>query len=293
MGARKQGIFSQHFLLKNVVYPDGVTRNSAVRGTLVDVVEWISYFPSSNIIRYALLCYRLCAEPMDLYEAFMELFHQYQEQFKISETFLERCYVFVVQWILLWGGQDFTPDLRTVIMAFSESVFKDFRSGTAIEHIQGLLAADQVLQSYPGDSSDLEKLEDDEVALSSRSKRKRISRVITLPLAMLSPREPAPADLGLLEVSSEILCSHLSCIEMDFFRSVKVTEFLRNNWLKSNRSIVAPSLSHLSDHFNKVSLWVASLVLHAKTMKLKIRLLAKFLRMVKVRSSLTSSFNRK
>ena len=280
MGAFKAGLFTSYFHVENVPYPDGIRRQSAVRGTLRDIVEWTSFFPGSNIIRYLLLCYRLCAEPLDLFDAFMILYREYQQTKRMNDEFIERCYVFLVQWILLWGGQDLTPDLRMMITHFAENELAHFRSGIALQHIQGLLASEQVIRSFPGDSSELESLLENEI-LSARSGKKKRSLRVTLPIASIQnlPENGTPIDI--LDYDTVTLCHQLTSIEVDFFRTLKVTEFLYNNWLRVNKSVVAPTLTQLSEHFNKVSLWVATLVIVADTMKRKIRTISKLLRVVK------------
>ena len=223
----------------------------------------------------------------------MELWHQYNEANRNDFKFKERCYVFIVQWILMWGGIDFTPDLRGSILQFIEKSFSDYKNGLAIKHINTLLQSTKVIESSPGEFIEIELkidhssyLNEGEKEINSNplnkiSKRKRISRVVTLPLHMMSPR--TYNHFNILEFDTQIICDHLTWIESDLFQSIRITELLHNNWLRDNKKIVAPNLTNLSDHFNKVSSWTSSLIITADSVKMQIRLFNKFLRIVKVK----------
>ena len=45
MGAYRQGMFTDCFKIEKVSHPDGILRHTAVSGTIVDLVEWCSFFP--------------------------------------------------------------------------------------------------------------------------------------------------------------------------------------------------------------------------------------------------------
>ena len=48
-GARREGKFSTGFRIEKVAHPDGIRRQTAVQGTLLDLVEWCSFFPGMRI----------------------------------------------------------------------------------------------------------------------------------------------------------------------------------------------------------------------------------------------------
>ena len=215
--------------------------------------------------------------PEGLLASVLEQWKTYETQNNIDNDFKERCYVFIVQWILLWGGLDFTPNIRKSLVDFVQRALASFQRGIAVEHILALLSSERVIESPPGESMDFESLEMGNIV---RSTRKRISRVMTLPISMMSPR--VQREFNLLEYDTEIICDHLTWIESDLFKCISITEYMNNNWLRDNKKILAPNLTNLSDHFNKVATWVSSIIITSDGGKQQAKLFHKFLRITRV-----------
>ena len=232
---------------------------------------------ASNIIRYLLLCYRISFNSTELFQALMDLWHRYTLRNAITNEIKERIYIFIVQWILYWGCIDFTPQLCAQMAKFADVALSGYLNGLAQTQIKTLMCSDQVFKSPPGQP--VEEVDDTTLTPKDSRSRKRLSRVVTLPLNMLSPRS---SNINLMEYDTEVICIHLTSIETTLFKNIRITEFLNNNWLKPNKHQVAVGLCNISDHFNKVVNWVASQVITALSLKSRMRIFNKFLRITRV-----------
>lgn len=214
----------------------------------------------------------------------MDVWGLYKLQNKVTDEFKERIYVFIVQWILYWGCIDYSPQLCTQMAKFVENAIPDFLGGLAVNQISTLMSSDLVFKSPPGEPVEMDSEENIKLRATSSSStpRQRFSRAVALPLNMLSPRNPEDK-IDILQFHSDVIANHLTAIECEIFKNIKMTEFLNNNWLKENKHTVAPSLTNLSEHFNKVVGWVASLVITANSTKEQVRVYNKFLRVARVR----------
>lgn len=74
-------------------------------------------------------------------------------------------------------------------------------------------------------------------------------------------------------------------LESSLFEGVELEEFLDKNWQKENKEEVAARLCSLSNHFNMVSLWVASVILSISSLRKQIKLMRRFIRICHVRFS--------
>lgn len=51
------GLFSDDFDIKKIALPDGIYRHTAITGTIVDLVEWCTFFPCKILIIIFLTLY--------------------------------------------------------------------------------------------------------------------------------------------------------------------------------------------------------------------------------------------
>ena len=196
----------------------------------------------SPVVRNLLLAYRTSFNSQDLFNALVQLIETYHEKRKEeSENLEERVYIFVVQWILLWGVEDFKDDkFGNYVLSYFRKYF--VHKMDRMEHVQVLLSSPHVLASKPGEIPE----ETEEI----RAPKRNFMSLMTIPLSMLSPRQSNVIHFA--EMDKNTICEQLTWIEMQLHANITTTEFLDGNWLKPNKRLLAPNLSKLSDHFNRV-----------------------------------------
>ncbi|KAL6042210.1 hypothetical protein QOT17_024548, partial [Balamuthia mandrillaris] len=73
------------------------------------------------------------------------------------------------------------------------------------------------------------------------------------------------------------LASQLTIIEQSIFRDISPLELLFGGWKKANKKELTPNIVRLIDWFNKITRWVASEVVTSSNLKLRIRVLTRFI----------------
>mmetsp|Transcript_19926 Transcript_19926/g.50605 ORF Transcript_19926/g.50605 Transcript_19926/m.50605 type:complete len:635 (+) Transcript_19926:130-2034(+) len=83
--------------------------------------------------------------------------------------------------------------------------------------------------------------------------------------------------MSVLSCGPVALAQALTMADLAHFTKVKGTEFLGNAWQKSNRFEAAPNLAALTDRFNSVSFWVATLILSTKSQTTQVEIVERFI----------------
>ncbi|KAL6047267.1 Guanine-nucleotide dissociation stimulator CDC25 [Balamuthia mandrillaris] len=73
------------------------------------------------------------------------------------------------------------------------------------------------------------------------------------------------------------LARQMTLIEFDIFQQIKPSELLKCAWSKAKLKSRAPHVLQLSDRFNRVSLWVAHIILSCRTIKMRVKVMTKFI----------------
>ena len=76
---------------------------------------------------------------------------------------------------------------------------------------------------------------------------------------------------------------HLTMIQWRIFRRVKPNEMLFQAWQKHNKEQIAPNLTELAKRFDRVSFWVATMVVRGSTFKIQAKTIEKFIDVMHVR----------
>eukprot|EP00824_Muranothrix_gubernata_P007943 TRINITY_DN20163_c0_g1_i1.p1 TRINITY_DN20163_c0_g1~~TRINITY_DN20163_c0_g1_i1.p1 ORF type:complete len:655 (-),score=139.04 TRINITY_DN20163_c0_g1_i1:528-2492(-) len=102
--------------------------------------------------------------------------------------------------------------------------------------------------------------------------------------------EPAPRvqvsraewqDLGvsrMLEIKAIELARQLALMEHRLFNKIRPKECLNQAWIKGNRHRDAPNIIRLIEHFNKISRWVSTEIVFQPTLKERVWVLRKFIK---------------
>lgn len=294
LSALHKGNYSKHFQLMNSPSDKACATTCVPRqGTLVDIVEWASFFPRHPFVMYLLLCFRTLYSPEDLLKAVIAVTKKHEEPDDDTEL-LDRVYLFIAQWLLLWGAEDITSSLRSELLGFVQSLFCPTMR-RASNHIKLI-----VLQGTPpGTKLGTFPFVPEEVVEAARRRkgRRRISakekklrsrsnRIMTSIMGngppdmwKLAPERLAYEGPDLLQFPNSVIAQQLTLMHLHPFHDVGLLEFLGCRWQKADKSNLAPNLTKVSNDFNKLSLWVATTIVTAEQPKRQSQLYKKFIRL--------------
>ncbi|KYQ96865.1 Ras guanine nucleotide exchange factor [Tieghemostelium lacteum] len=84
--------------------------------------------------------------------------------------------------------------------------------------------------------------------------------------------------LNIFDIDEEEIARQLTLIEFDIFRKIKPPELLNQSWNKPKLKARAPNVLKMIDRFNSVSMWVATLIVQTVKVRVRGRLMTKFMK---------------
>lgn len=178
----------------------------------------------------------------------------------------ERFYAFIVQWILLWGNDFESTDLQKKLLTFVQLSYKSYRN--AVPFIEDTLT--QAIESSAGYIFKV-------IRLNSKTKEKKR----TLSFSTNSKKRNISFS-DLLDYEADDLARQLTLLEANLLQSVSILDFVGKSWLTESKKDSSPLVA-LSQHFNRVSLWVATAIVSCDSERKRYRMYRKFAKIAKVK----------
>jgi len=88
--------------------------------------------------------------------------------------------------------------------------------------------------------------------------------------------------LRFTDITVQDFAEQLTQFEFDMFRTIDDSEFNQRVWLKKDPSKAECSLCRMIEHFNKVSIWIASEILQTADMKERANAIKKMINIAEV-----------
>lgn len=164
----------------------------------------------------------------------------------------------------MWGNDFKGTEIRRKLLNFVSLTFKSYRN--AVPYIEKTLG--EIFQSSAGYV--FAKV----VRLNSKTKEKK--RTISF-----NTKKKHICFSDLLDYDADDLARQLTLLEANLLQSVSICDFVGKSWLTESKKDSSPLVA-LSQHFNRVSLWVATAIVSCDSERRRHRMYRKFAKIAKV-----------
>eukprot|EP00013_Stygamoeba_regulata_P012064 CAMPEP_0177674880 /NCGR_PEP_ID=MMETSP0447-20121125/26845_1 /TAXON_ID=0 /ORGANISM="Stygamoeba regulata, Strain BSH-02190019" /LENGTH=1020 /DNA_ID=CAMNT_0019183113 /DNA_START=84 /DNA_END=3143 /DNA_ORIENTATION=- len=181
----------------------------------------------------------------------------------VAELVRMRALTVIKKWVALHRGR-MKSDLREVLCQF-------------------VIEQQSLQTSFPGSASYLASLLDE--------LRDPVESVLVeSPDCPEEIRQFPIGHLDMLSYSAKDIATMLTLITHEQLASIRENELMEQRWAKDKKRTLAPNITRFIEYFNKLSNWVSSEILSARTLSLRIKMLTQMIEVAK-ECELLNNFN--
>eukprot|EP01120_Amphizonella_sp_Union-15-10_P009433 TRINITY_DN3567_c0_g1_i1.p1 TRINITY_DN3567_c0_g1~~TRINITY_DN3567_c0_g1_i1.p1 ORF type:complete len:436 (+),score=56.92 TRINITY_DN3567_c0_g1_i1:142-1308(+) len=218
-----------------------------IDGTMKELLQWMMFV---NTDQDTLHCFLLCFRCFDATPVqFLHWISSFYNDPSMQITKKDKVIRFLVNWIIICRTSDFneeTEDGRNALRLINEFLSKLETSGNAT---QSDVVKQALIQSLEYNSDEKRTRRKSKTEYSSQSNVGLYQHLLDVPCALLS----------------EQLCLR----EFQLLKAIKMEEFYHQVWSKEKKTLLAPNICKLIDHFNNITSWISVELLNAHYPKLQ------------------------